>query len=132
MPKKLFVGGLAWGTDDAGLRQAFEAYGSVTEAKVVMDRDTGRSKGFGFVSYTEDAAAEEAKRAMNGAELGGRTIRVDFAIDRRADERGGGGGFGGRGGGGGGYGGDRGGRGGGGYGGDRGGRGGGGGGRRSY
>ena len=81
MPKKLFVGGLAWGTDDAGLRQAFEAYGSVTEAKVVMDRDTGRSKGFGFVSYTEDASAEEAKRAMNGAELGGRTIRVDFAID---------------------------------------------------
>ncbi len=124
MPKKLFVGGLAWGTDDAGLRQAFEAYGSVTEAKVVMDRDTGRSKGFGFVSYTEDAAAEEAKRAMNGAELGGRTIRVDFAIDRRAGERGGGGG----GGGGGGYGGDR---------GDRGGRGGsrggpGGGGRRPY
>ncbi len=122
MPKKLFVGGLAWGTDDAGLRQAFEAYGSVTEAKVVMDRDTGRSKGFGFVSYTEDAAAEEAKRAMNGAELGGRTIRVDFAIDRRAGERGGGGG------GGGGYGGDR---------GDRGGRGGsrggpGGGGRRPY
>ena len=130
MPKKLFVGGLAWGTDDAGLRQAFEAYGSVTEAKVVMDRDTGRSKGFGFVSYTEDAAAEEAKRAMNGAELGGRTIRVDFAIDRRADERGGGGGFGGRGGGGGGgYGGDRGGRGGGG---GRGGPGGGGGGRRPY
>ena len=113
MPKKLFVGGLAWGTDDAGLRQAFEAYGSVTEAKVVMDRDTGRSKGFGFVSYTEDAAAEEAKRAMNGAELGGRTIRVDFAIDRRGGERGGGGG-----GGGGGYGGDRGDRG------DRGGRGG--------
>ncbi|MFN7955050.1 MAG: RNA-binding protein [bacterium] len=126
MPKKLFVGGLAWGTDDAGLRQAFEAYGSVTEAKVVMDRDTGRSKGFGFVSYTEDAAAEEAKRAMNGAELGGRTIRVDFAIDRRGGERGGGGG-----GGGGGYGGDRGDRG------DRGGRGGsrggpGGGGRRPY
>ncbi len=131
MPKKLFVGGLAWGTDDAGLRQAFEQYGSVTEAKVVMDRDTGRSKGFGFVSYTEDSAADEAKRAMNGAELGGRTIRVDFAIDRRADERGGGGGFGGRGGGGGGggYGGDRGGRGGGG---GRGGPGGGGGGRRPY
>ena len=135
MPKKLFVGGLAWGTDDAGLRQAFEAYGSVTEAKVVMDRDTGRSKGFGFVSYTEDAAAEEAKRAMNGAELGGRTIRVDFAIDRRADERGGGGGggFGGRDGGGGGYGGDRGDRGGRGGGGGRGGPGGGGGGgRRPY
>src|SRR5690349_17673942 len=120
MPKKLFVGGLAWGTDDAGLRQAFEAYGAVTEAKVVMDRDTGRSKGFGFVSYSEDASAEEAKRAMNGAELGGRTIRVDFAIDRRGDDRsgggGGGGGYGGRGGGGGG---------GGGYGGERGGGGGG-------
>ena len=60
MGKKLFVGGLSWDTSDDGLRTAFEKYGSITEAKVILDRDTGRSRGFGFVSFSEDDAATKA------------------------------------------------------------------------
>jgi len=120
---KLFIGGLAWHTDENALRQKFEEFGAVEEAVVVKDRDTGRSRGFGFVRYGQDADAEAAISAMNNVEFDGRTIRVDKASERGSG--GGGGGFGGgRGGGGGGYGGGRGG-GGGGYGGDRGGGGGG-------
>src|SRR5688500_16319369 len=131
MSKKLFVGGLSWGTDDNGLRQAFEQYGEVTDAKVIMDRDTGRSRGFGFVTLADDQAAEEAIEQMNGAQLDGRSIRVTEANERPAGGGGGGGGrSSGAGGGGGGYGGGGGGRsgGGGGYGGGGGGYGGGGGG----
>lgn len=106
MSKKLFVGGLSWGTDDASLRAAFAQFGEIVEAKVVTDRDTGRSRGFGFVSYTDEAAAESARAKMNGATLDGRAIKVDMAHDRGP----GGGGGGGRGGGGGGYGGGGGGR----------------------
>ena len=102
MSKKLFVGGLSWNTDENGLREAFASFGDVTEAKVITDRDTGRSRGFGFVSYGDESHAAEAAEQMNGAELDGRSIRVDFANER---ERGGGGGGGGRGGGGGGRGG---------------------------
>ena len=91
MPKKLFVGGLSWDTSEEGLRQAFEPFGEVTEAKVVMDRYSGRSRGFGFVSYAEDSQADAAQQEMNGKELDGRAIRVDYA-----NERGGGGGGGGR------------------------------------
>lgn len=98
MSKKLFVGGLSWGTDDASLRAAFAQYGEIVEAKVVTDRDTGRSRGFGFVSYTDEAAAQGAQAKMNGATLDGRAIKVDLAHDRGP----GGGGGGGRGGGGGG------------------------------
>jgi cold-inducible RNA-binding protein len=94
MSKKLFVGGLAWATDDDRLRQAFEAFGEVTEAKVIQDRDTGRSRGFGFVTFADDAAADEAVSQMDGNDLDGRSIRVN-----EARERGGGGGGGGRGGG---------------------------------
>lgn len=83
MSKKLFVGGLSWGTSDDGLRAAFERFGEVTEAKVVLDRDTGRSRGFGFVAYTDEAAARQAMQDMNGTELDGRNIRVDLANDRR-------------------------------------------------
>ena len=81
MSKKLFVGGLAWATDSEGLKNAFSEYGEVEEAKVVTDRDTGRSRGFGFVTFTE---AENAKAAMalNNTELDGRTIRVDFATEK--------------------------------------------------
>ncbi|KAH7364350.1 RNA recognition domain-containing protein [Rhexocercosporidium sp. MPI-PUGE-AT-0058] len=108
---KLFIGGLAWHTDENALRQKFEEFGAVEEAVVVKDRDTGRSRGFGFVRYGSDADAEAAITAMNNIEFDGRTIRVDKASERGSG--GGGGGFGGgRGGGGGGYG-----RGGGGYGG---------------
>jgi len=132
MSNKLFVGGLSWGTDDDQLRDAFSEYGPVTEAKVIRDRETGRSRGFGFVTMADGQSAQSAQQAMDGAELDGRTVRVNEAEDRRQGGgggggrgRGGGGGGGGRGGGGGG----RGGYGGGGGGGGR-GRGGGGGGGR--
>jgi RNA recognition motif-containing protein len=98
---KLFIGGLAWHTDDIALRAKFEEFGQVEEAVVVKDRDTGRSRGFGFVRYASDAEADTAMQNMNNIEFDGRTIRVDKASDRA----GGGGGGGGRGGyGGGGYG----------------------------
>jgi len=97
MSKKLFVGGLAWATSDDGLRNAFEQFGEVSEAKVITDRDTGRSRGFGFVTFNDDAAADSAVDAMNDSELDGRRLTVNEAQDRR-----GGGGGGNRGGGGGG------------------------------
>jgi RNA recognition motif-containing protein len=81
--KKLFVGGLSWGTSDDGLRAAFEPFGEIVEAKVILDRDTGRSRGFGFVTFSDDAAATRAIEEMNGTELEGRAIRVDEAHDRR-------------------------------------------------
>jgi len=114
---KLFIGGLAWHTDENALRQKFEEFGAVEEAVVVKDRDTGRSRGFGFVRYGSDPDAEAAIAAMNNVEFDSRTIRVDKASERGSG--GGGGGFN-RGGGGGGYN-----RGGGGYGGGGGGYGGG-------
>jgi RNA recognition motif-containing protein len=98
MGSKLFCGGLAWATDDASLRAAFETFGEIVEAKVILDRDTGRSRGFGFVTFADDAAAAGAIEKMNGAMLDGRTIRVNEAEERR----GGGGGGRPRGGGGGG------------------------------
>ena len=101
---KLFVGGLAWATRDDDLYNAFGQYGEVTDARVVMDRDTGRSRGFGFVTFANADDAASARTAMDGAELDGRTIRVDEAQDRGRGGGGGGGG-GGRRGGGGGYGG---------------------------
>jgi len=110
---KLFVGGLAWHTDDTTLRTKFEEFGAVEEAVVVKDRDTGRSRGFGFVRFANDDDATSAMNAMNDVEFDGRRIRVDKATDRRQ----GGGGGGSYGGGGGGYGGGGGGYGGGGYGG---------------
>jgi RNA recognition motif-containing protein len=122
MSSKLFVGGLSWDTNDAGLRGAFEPFGEVVEAKVITDRDTGRSRGFGFVTFADPEAARTAMQEMDGSSLDGRSLRVNEAEDRRGG--GGGGGGGGREGGGGGGGRSRGGGGGGG----RGGRGGGGGG----
>ena len=99
MSKKLFVGSLSWDTNDEGLRNAFATHGEVSEAVVISDRDTGRSRGFGFVTFEDDEAADKAIAALNGAELDGRTIRVDVA---QAKQRNGGGG-GGRGGYGGGW-----------------------------
>lgn len=92
MSKKLFVGGLSWGTTEDGLREAFEPYGEVADAKVITDRETGRSRGFGFVTFQDDGVASEAAAQMNGAQLDGRTIRVDEAHDRRGGGGGGGGG----------------------------------------
>jgi RNA recognition motif-containing protein len=90
MSKKLFVGGISWNTSEAGLREAFEQYGEVSEATIVVDRDTGRSRGFGFVVFSEDADAMKAIEGLNGTELDGRTIRVDEARERsRGDRRGG-------------------------------------------
>ena len=98
---KLFVGGLAWATNDDNLKTHFAVHGDVTEAKVITDRETGRSRGFGFVTFDDDASASAAKEALNGSELDGRTIRVDEAVERRGGSGGGGGGRGGpRGGGG--------------------------------
>lgn len=114
MSNKLFVGGLSWDTNDQGLNEAFSQFGDVVEAKVITDRETGRSRGFGFVTFSDGGAAQTALQEMNGSQLDGRTIRVNEAEDRRGGGGGGGGRGGGRGGGGGGgyggRGGDRGGR----------------------
>ena len=99
MGNKLFVGGLSWGTDDDSLRIAFEQFGEVTDSKVITDRETGRSRGFGFVTFASEADAQSAIESMNGTELDGRRLNVNEAQDRRGG--GGGGGGGGRGGGGG-------------------------------
>jgi len=110
---KLFIGGLAWHTDDTTLRTKFEEFGQVEEAVVVKDRDTGRSRGFGFVRFSQEAEAEAAIASMNNVEFDGRTIRVDKASERGSGgggfrggynaPRGGGGGYGGGGYSGGGY-----------------------------
>ena len=92
MSKKLFVGSLSWGTNDEGLRQAFERFGEVTDAKVITERDTGRSRGFGFVTFSDANAAETAQKEMDGSTLDGRTLNVDVAQDRRGGGGGGGGG----------------------------------------
>ena len=125
MSKRLYVGNLSYSTTELELREVFERSGSVTDVKVMMDRETGRPRGFAFVEMSTDAEARDAIAQLNGSELGGRTLKINEAQERES----GGGGFRGGGGGGGGErrgggGGDR--RGGGG-GGDR--RGGGGGGR---
>ena len=106
MSKKLFVGSLSWNTTDEGLRRAFEKFGEVLEAKVIKDRETDRSRGFGFVSFANPKDAMDAMAAMDGQELDGRTIKVNEAQER--ERTGGGGGGGPRGGGfGGGRGGER-------------------------
>jgi RNA recognition motif-containing protein len=122
MGNKLYVGNLAYSVRDENLQEAFGQYGTVTSAKVMMDRDTGRSKGFGFVEMGSDAEAQAAINGMNGQALEGRAIVVNEARPREerpggfGGGRSGGGGYGG-GGGSGGYGGGRSGGGGGGYGG---------------
>ena len=121
MGNKLYVGNLAYSVRDDSLLQAFSQFGTVTSAKVMMDRETGRSKGFGFVEMGSDAEAQAAINGMNGQALEGRAIVVNEARPREDRPGGFGGGGGGRSGGGGGYGG-------GGYGGGGGGRSGGGGG----
>ena len=120
MGKKLYVGNLAYSVTDSVLQSLFEAHGSVVSAQVIMDRDTGRSKGFGFVEMGSDAEAQAAIDALNGTQHEGRPLTVNEARPKPTGG-GGGGGRGGYGGGGGGYGG-----------GGRGGYGGGGGGRGGY
>ena len=119
----IYVGNLAYKTTDDDLRTLFSQHGEVTSARVVTDRVSGQSKGFGFVEMPDRDAAQKAIEAINGQDLQGRALRVNESQPKPREERGGGGGGGGfRGGGGGdrgGRGGDRGGRGGGGGGGDR-------------
>ena len=106
MGNKLYVGNLPYSFRDEDLQQAFSAHGSVTSAKVMMERDTGRSKGFGFVEMGSDAEAQAAISGMNGQQFGGRGLVVNEARPMEPrPPRTGGGGFGGGAGGGGGYGG---------------------------
>ncbi|XP_023762100.1 glycine-rich RNA-binding protein 3, mitochondrial [Lactuca sativa] len=100
---KLFVGGLSYATDEMSLREAFSAYGNVQEARVIVDRETGRSRGFGFITFTDTEAASAAIQALDQRELHGRVVKVNYANDR--PQVGGGGGYRGGGFGGGGYGG---------------------------
>ncbi|HYM78511.1 MAG TPA: RNA-binding protein [Candidatus Dormibacteraeota bacterium] len=110
--KNIFVGNLSFNTNEDELRQIFEGYGQVDRVSILTDRETGRSRGFGFVEMASDEDGEKAITALNGSQVGGRTINVNEARPKAERGSGGGGGGGGR---------DR---------GDRGGRGGGGGGRR--
>ncbi len=107
MGNKLYVGNLPYSVRDEDLQQAFSAFGSVNSAKVMMERDTGRSKGFGFVEMGSDAEAQSAIEGMNGQSLGGRSLVVNEArpMEARPPRTGGFGGPRGGGGGGGGYGG---------------------------
>ena len=116
MGNKLYVGNLPYSFRDEDMRSAFSAFGSITSAKVMMERDTGRSKGFGFVEMGSDAEAQAAIKGMNGHNMGGRDLVVNEArpMESRPPRTGGygggasgggGGGYGGGGGGGGGYGG---------------------------
>lgn len=79
MAKKLFVGNLSWGIDDAALEEAFAQFGAIDEAVVIVDRATGRSKGFGFVTFADDAAGETAIAEMNEKEVDGRPVTVNEA-----------------------------------------------------
>ena len=109
MGKKLYVGNLSYGISDSTLEQMFSAHGQVQSAQVIMDRDTGRSKGFGFVEMGTDEEAQAAIAAMNGKEVEGRALTVNEARPKESGGggRGGGGGYGGGGGRGGRGGGDR-------------------------
>ena len=109
MGKKLYVGNMSYDVDSSALEQMFTPHGTVQSAQIITDRDTGKSKGFGFVEMSSDAEAQAAISAMNGQDSGGRALTVNEAKPREERPRGGGGG-GGRGGYGGGGGGGRGGR----------------------
>ena len=108
--KNIFVGNLSFNTSEDELRQIFETYGQVERVSILTDRETGRSRGFGFVEMSSTAEAQEAIAALNGKEIDGRALKVNEAKPQNNDRGGrggGGGGRGGYGGGGGGYGGGR-------------------------
>lgn len=105
MAKKLYVGGLSYDTTEDGMREAFSQAGSVASASVIIDKVSGRSRGFGFVEMASDEEAEKAIEMWNGKELDGRTLTVNEARPQESRPRNGGGFGGGRGGNGGGYGG---------------------------
>ena len=96
MGNKLYVGNLSFDTTDQDLEAAFSKHGEVSSASVVRDRDTDRSRGFGFVEFSQEADARKAKEAMNGADLGGRELKVDEAKpprEKSQNSRGGGGSY---------------------------------------
>jgi RNA recognition motif-containing protein len=105
MGRKLYVGNLAFSVTDGDLQQMCAAYGTVQSSQVIMDRDTGRSKGFGFVEMGSDQEAQAAIAGLNGKEIEGRTLTVNEARPKEGGGGGGRGGYGGGGGGRGGYGG---------------------------
>ena len=104
---RIYTGNLSYDTSEQDLRQAFEAHGAVQEVSMIMDRETGRPKGFAFVEMPTSGEAQAAITALNGTELAGRSITVNEAKPRAERSSGGGGGYGNRGGSGGGYGGGR-------------------------
>ena len=87
MATKLYVGNLSYQTQEEDLRSLFAQYGEITSLNIVMDRDTGRSRGFGFVEYADDEQARAAESALNGAELDGRNLRVNEARPREESRR---------------------------------------------
>ena len=89
MGSKLYVGNLSFDVSDAELEQAFSEYGEIASATVIKDRDSNRSKGFGFVEFVQEADAQKAKEAMNGKELGERALKVDEARPQRERSSGG-------------------------------------------
>ncbi|BAS85684.1 Os03g0670700 [Oryza sativa Japonica Group] len=80
---RCFVGGLAWATDDRSLEAAFSTYGEILDSKIINDRETGRSRGFGFVTFSSEQSMRDAIEGMNGKELDGRNITVNEAQSRR-------------------------------------------------
>ncbi|PID99496.1 RNA-binding protein [Candidatus Saccharibacteria bacterium] len=87
MATKLFVGSLPWAVDDQQLKELFSEFGEIAYCKVIIDRDTNRSKGFGFVEFEDDEAAKAAVAKMDGSELNGRTIVVNEARPREDNRR---------------------------------------------
>ena len=81
-PNKLFVGWISWNLTEQDFEEAFAEFGEVVSVKIIKDRETGKSRGFGFVEYTNTNDSSAAKEAMDGKELDGRTIKVDFAQER--------------------------------------------------
>lgn len=92
MLRKIFLGGLSWNTTDDSLREVVERFGSVDDVRIITDRETGRSRGFGFVTFSDAEAAQTAIAELDGSELDGRTIRVNEAEDKRPRNDGYGGG----------------------------------------
>jgi cold-inducible RNA-binding protein len=86
MGKKLFIGSLSWNTTDESLREFFSSVGNVTSAQVIMDRQTGRSRGFGFVEYATEEEAEKAIKELNGQSLDGRNIVVNEAREKNPND----------------------------------------------
>ena len=90
MKNKLFIGGLAWATTEDSLRESSSQYGDIEEVRIITDRDSGRSRGFGFVTFVDEESATKCKEEMDGLALDGRNLKVDYPRER--EDRGGGGG----------------------------------------